>query len=435
MKNNMINEITRIIFIIIIVISLLLSGFFSSAETVITSFSIHKVRNRQDRRKKTKNQKFLNVCKKVIEEYTTTITIILIFNTIFNVLIASLITVLFTTDQDGGIEPVAGVLYSTITTTVVVLVFAELLPKIISRKIVYPLLKFYVFPIHWLSFIAFPFTFLIKKVKKNKTKITVSEKELSEMVNIAGEEGVLEDKEKFLIQSAMRFDNVLIRNVMINLKNVKHLKINQSFEEVKEFMLKTPHSRIPVFSIENFKPVGVLYTKKFLRNCIDDKIVDWRKLISPHYTITERTKLDSALETFQRKRQHLAFVTKTKKKEVISGVVTIEDLLEELVGEIYDEEDKKNKISEIGLYVYQIQGSALVEKVFDNYIERIRIPKHSKISFSEWMCRQFKIKKWILNKTYIYKKLEIKIIKIAKNDNEVIFEVNNRANANLNVHW
>ena len=359
----------------------------------------------------------------------------MIFNTIFNVLIASLITVLFTTDQDGGIEPVAGVLYSTITTTVVVLVFAELLPKIISRKIVYPLLKFYVFPIHWLSFIAFPFTFLIKKVKKNKTKITVSEKELSEMVNIAGEEGVLEDKEKFLIQSAMRFDNVLIRNVMINLKNVKHLKINQSFEEVKEFMLKTPHSRIPVFSIENFKPVGVLYTKKFLRNCIDDKIVDWRKLISPHYTITERTKLDSALETFQRKRQHLAFVTKTKKKEVISGVVTIEDLLEELVGEIYDEEDKKNKISEIGLYVYQIQGSALVEKVFDNYIERIRIPKHSKISFSEWMCRQFKIKKWILNKTYIYKKLEIKIIKIAKNDNEVIFEVNNRANANLNVHW
>ncbi len=317
--------------IFILVVLLFFSGFFSSAETAL--FSISRVKARHLGKMAGRTNLLIMRMK---EDPHRLLATILIGNNLVNIGASSLATALaLDYFQDRAVGIVTGVM------TFLILVFGEIFPKSIATRNNILISKIVILPIFWLSILFFPLIkfldFIPKLTGKIKRTPTVTEEELLTFVEVVEEEGEIKEEEKELIHNIFEFDDTNAYEIMTPRADMYVIDVDDELR-VDE-IVKSGFSRIPVIRGDIDHVVGILNIKDlFMRHLIASAPLDVRQLMQPPYFVPENKKLDSLLRQFKRRKSHLAIVV--DEHGGVAGLITLEDVLEEIVGEISDETDK-----------------------------------------------------------------------------------------------
>lgn len=319
-----------------ILLLIILSAFFSSVETAFST--VNTIRLRHDAENGSKRAK---TALTITENYDKALTTILIGNNIVNIGCSSIATVLCL-NLFGDM----GAAISTGAVTILVLTFGEILPKCIAKEHAdsYCLHTAQVLRVLITIFspIVFLFiklkSFVLNRMRKNDKTPSVTEDELKFIIESIEEEGVLEEQERELVQSALDFDEKTVQEVLTPRVDITAVDIEDDTKDVAKLILSERFSRIPVYKDNIDNIVGILHTRDFLEAMIHGEKPEIAKLIQPAYFIYKKKKLSTVLTDFKRKKLHMAIVSDEYGGTV--GIVTMEDLLEEIVGEIWDEDEE-----------------------------------------------------------------------------------------------
>jgi CBS domain containing-hemolysin-like protein len=316
--------------VVILILMLLLSGFFSSAETAL--FSISKVRAIHLAKQKGATNRLI---KKMKDDPHRLLTTILIGNNFVNVgasAMATAITINLVASHAVGIA--TGVM------TFLILIFGEIFPKSIATRNNILIARIVIFPLYWLSILLTPvilfLNFIPKLTGKIHKKPIVTEEELMTFVEVVEEEGGIEEEEKELIENIFEFDDTNASEIMTPRADMFVVEANAALN--LEEIARSGYTRIPVIDGDIDHVVGILNVKDLLKHqSVSHEKGDVRKIMRKAYFVPENKKLDSLLKQFQQRKQHLAIVV--DEHGGVSGLITLEDALEEIVGEIVDETD------------------------------------------------------------------------------------------------
>ena len=349
------------IYLIIIIISILLSSYFSATETAFSSLNRIRVKNLAE-----KGNKRAKLVLKLSEQYDVLISTILIGNNIVNILAASLGTLLFVELLGQDI----GATVSTVVMTIVVLIFAEVSPKTIAKESPEKFAMFSAPYIHILISVFAPFNLffkgwkkLLSKVFKSSDERSITEEELLTIIDEAEEGGGINETEGTLIRSAIEFTELEAADILTPRTDVTFISMDMEKEKIAKTFAETGYSRLPVYEGTHDHVVGIIHHKDF-HNFIYHTDVMLSEYVKPALFITKAKKIDALLKELQLKKMHIAVVLDEFGGTV--GIVTMEDILEELVGEIWDEHDEViHEIEKIGEKHYLVSGHANVEKFFE----------------------------------------------------------------------
>lgn len=421
------------VYTIIIILLIMLSGFYSSAETSLTSLNVIRIKSiakLRSGKKKTRARIVFNL----VKHYNLTLTTILVGNTIVNLVIGTLSTILFVDSlQLGDIAPVV----STIVSAVLVLIFGEIFPKSFAKMYPEKVALAYAYPLYVLNFIFYPLTIIFKLFELKNKAPTSSEQELIELVSIIEREGVLEKGERDLIESAITFDEKSIQRAMQPKARVRYIFSDTPSKVIKEIYLKETYSRIPVVDNKTGEVIGILNIKDYITEMLQNKNPHLKELITEPLYLSKRTKLDQALELLQSERTHIAIVCNNKEKRDFSGIVTLEDILEELVGEIYDESDKIGLVQEVGTYKFLVDGRTNLDVLFRFYLKSKPPMLTRSISVEEWYRFKTKNQSKPIKKTspgFKYRNYRFEVEKIKKKG-QIIFKVEVLTKVSLKNEW
>lgn len=320
-----------------ILLLLALSAFFSASETALNTVNKLRLRKRADETGDKKAKTVLHLT----DHYDKSLFSILIGNNIVNIATSSIATVLATTAFG-----VSGAALATAVTTILVLTFGEILPKTYagdnSESVALGVAK----PLRVVIAFLTPLTWLFTGLKKLLYKLlpqsakspSVTEEELIYMIGQVEEEGILEEQESNLVQSALQFDEIAIHEILTPRVNVIALAVDASIEKIRETVVEEGYARIPVYegSIDNI--IGILYSREFLNDYISGREIDLRAMLGEVLFVHKRMKLSQLLTLFKARKTNIAVVTDDYGGTL--GIVTMEDVLEELVGDIWDEDDE-----------------------------------------------------------------------------------------------
>lgn len=344
--------------IIIIILLLIFSALFSSCETAFSSVNKIRLKNYISQGNK-KAEKALEIA----NSFEKALTAILIGNNIVNILSTSISTVLFTQILGSG-----GVGVATVVMTILVLVFGEITPKSYAKNNAEKCALFFAVPLSVLLWVMTPVTFIFRQLQKlfasNDSQPSVTEDELKYIIDEIEEQGVLEEQESDLVRSALEFDEITVDEILIPRVNVIAIERNTPFEEIKEKFLNETYSRLPVYekSIDNI--IGFITNKSFFRLMIEDK-EDIGEIIQEIIHISDLKLISEALKEMQKNKLHIAVVM--DQYGGTKGIITMEDIIEELVGEIYDEEDEIIfNFSQTGENEYEVSGELSISDMLDN---------------------------------------------------------------------
>ncbi len=345
----------------------LMSAYFSATETAFSSLNKIKIKNLAS-----EGNKRAKLVLKLSDKFDNLLSAILIGNNIVNITSSSLATALFVL-----YFPKNGVAISTTVMTIVVLIFGEISPKSIAKEKPEQFAMFSAPIINAICIILTPLTFLFSLLKKGITAIfnlksesTITDAELLTIVKEAQNEGGIDENEGDLIKSAIEFYDLDVADVLIPRVDVVAVDIEDTVEEIDKVFDETRFSRLPVYreTIDNI--VGIINQKNFQYRVID-KGESLEKIVSQPVYVLENMKISNLLKLLQQKKSHLAVVTDEYGGTV--GVVTLEDIIEELVGEIWDEHDVViEEVFPITENVYRISANANIDKLselFDMDVE------------------------------------------------------------------
>lgn len=328
--------------VILIIILLAFSAFFSSSETAFTSINKIRLKSQADQGNKRAAQT-LSLSKK----FDSLISTILIGNNVVNIGMTSVATVLFI-----RLFPDYGATISTVVMTVLVLIFGEITPKVLAKaksesisKSATPFLSFLMRllkPFVWLFDI---WTKFVTKIFNVEDEDAITEEELKTLVGEASEAGSLEADEHALISSAMEFDDTVIASVMRHRTEIQGVERNASIEEIYDLFQETNYSRLIIYEDNIDHVLGVLHLKDFFKILMEqeknpnpkEKNFNLIDEVNNVILVPETVNIASLLKEMQEKHSHMAIVT--DEYGGTRGLVTMEDLIEELVGEIWDEHD------------------------------------------------------------------------------------------------
>lgn len=318
---------------------LLLSGFFSAMETAYSCANKIKLRSLSANGNK-RAEKTLKLC----ENFDKLISTILIGNNIVNITLTSLTGVLFAKLITSGADSVT---ISTIVTTVAVLIIGEITPKMVTKvypeKIAmaaYPLIMFFTVLFYPINIIFTGYKWLLSKIFKLKNEEVITEDEIMTIVEEAQEDGTLRKDETNLIRSVIEFDDVEVGDILIPRVNISAVEVNTPLDKIKQLFTDDGYSRIPVYKETIDSIIGILHEKEFFIAYLSGK-KDVSKLLQNVVYTTEHVKISALLKQLQMKKTHMAVVLDEYGGTL--GIVTLEDILEELVGEIWDEHDEEVK--------------------------------------------------------------------------------------------
>ena len=394
-----------IIIVVILTILIFLSALFSAAETAYSSLAPAKLKIELK-----KGKKSALLINKHYKSFGWTLSTILISNNLVNVSSAALLTYLFSSLL-GGTSMVT--IISTFVMTPILVIFGEITPKLLAKKYSYGYLAKIAYLIELFNWIFLPFTFPITKMSL-ASKVTTTEKELKTIIKIAKEEGVLEKKEATLATNALDLDSRIVKDIMTLRKSVVSIKKGTRLDVAIQLFKRTGFSRIPVTSKNKF--LGVLILKDIILS--KEEIID--KYIIEVARISQNKIVSNALEILRSSRSHMAFIYKTKSAPTLIGILTLEDIVEELIGEIYDEHDKYGKIKEIGLHKFEAKGSVKMSKVSE--MLNIKFENNTDITLKKWLQSHInrKVKEGL---SYTYKKKYIFKVVENKNNQETIIKI------------
>jgi CBS domain containing-hemolysin-like protein len=310
---------------------LILSGLFSSAETAL--FSISKVKARHISKSHRATDQLIQ---KMKEDPHRLLTTVLIGNNLVNISAAALATVLtLQLFPDRAVGIATGVM------TLLILIFGEILPKSFAQRNNILVARLLIYPVYWFSLLFYPIIFIMlfipKITGKMKKSPSATEEELLTFVEVVEEEGEIKEEEKELIHNIIEFDDTSASEIMTPRGDMFLLDVDQELD--LRAILQSGYSRIPIIEGTVDNVIGVLHLKDlFMHEATSAERPDLRALMAKPYFIPENKKLDSLMRQFKKRKQHLAIVV--DEHGGVSGLITLEDVLEELVGEISDETDK-----------------------------------------------------------------------------------------------
>ena len=349
---------------ILLVILIALSAFFSASETAYTTVNKIRLQNYVDAgSKKAKTALF------IAENYDRTLTTILIGNNIVNIGASSIATLLFV-----KLFGPSGAAISTAVMTILILIFGEVLPKSFAKESSEKFALAFSRPLRILMTLFWPVVFLfiqLKKVAKHISPIkeeetpTVTEQELKFIVESIEDEGVLEKQESELVQHALEFDEKTVQEVLTPRVDMTTLDIEDDLQTNIGLVLTERFSRIPVCRGTSDRIIGILHTKDLLEALVRGDAIDLASMVQPAFFVYKTKKLSSRLADFKRNTTPVAIVTDDYGGTV--GMVTMEDLLEELVGDIWDEDEEIIRdFVRIDSQHFLISGDLTIRELFDH---------------------------------------------------------------------
>ena len=325
-------EIYLFIQIIIIFFLIILSGFFSSSETAITSVSEPLLQKKVSE----ENKKAIHT-QKLLKKKEIIISAILLGNNLVNILASALATNLLI----KSFGPI-GILYSTLLMTSLIFIFAEVLPKIYAIRKPEALLMFYTPALIFFVWVLSPINFLIqklihfllsfKKIKSNNMNVD----RIRGAILLAAKEGEMIKDNRFMLESILDLTHREINEVMIHRKDIFSVSKDEGEKFFIDLAYKTPFSRFPVWDNNSENIIGIIYIKDLLRALLKNNF-DIDDVIQEPWFIPETTSLLGQLNAFREKQKQMAFVV--DEYGALQGLVTLEDILEEIVGQIEDEHD------------------------------------------------------------------------------------------------
>lgn len=355
--------------IIILVVLILLSGFFSASETALTSF---KTTDLEDIEKS--NKKTAHLLKKWLKSPNEILTGMLLGNNIVNILGSSIATALAINimgNSPRSLAIVTGIM------TVLILIFGEITPKIMAKNNSKGFSKLVIAPMHYFGVIMKPIvkvlmwtSILIGRILGVEVKtenIMFTEEDLISFVNVGEAEGIIEEEEKEMIHSIVGLGETNAKEIMTPRTSMFAVEGNKTLDDIWDEMIEAGFSRIPIYedTIDNI--IGVLYTKDVL-NYLKEHSTDTqiKELVREAYFVPETKSIIEILQEFKSKKVHIALVL--DEYGGIGGILTIEDLLEEIVGEIRDEFDNEEEesIKEIDDNRYEVDAMLDIETINKN---------------------------------------------------------------------
>ena len=326
--------------VILLIILVTMSAFFSASETALTAFNRSKLKAIAE-----KNQRKADLLKGWLKKPNEILTALLIGNNIVNILASSIATMVAISILGNNSRAIA---ISTGAMTILLLIFGEITPKVVAKaysthisnaviKLVYMLSKLFL-PISKILMVVSKLIARIFGVKIDEIAFLITEEEIKSVVSVGEEEGVIEEEEKKMIHSIFEFTDTTVKEIMIPRTTVFAVEASKTLEEIWDVITGNGYSRIPVYEegIDNI--IGVFYIKDIFNVIRDGKLnMQVKSFIREAYFVPETKALVEMLEEFKKKHIHMAIVL--DEYGGTSGIITIEDLIEEIVGDINDEFD------------------------------------------------------------------------------------------------
>ena len=348
-----------------IIVLVCCSAYFSASETAFSTLNIMRIRTyAQDKKRGARKALW------IAENYERTVTAILIGNNFVNITATTLATMAFAI---VFINPSVANISNTIIMTLIVLVFGEIIPKCTAKAhaekfalrtsgLLYVIIK-----------VLTPLVIIfmgIQKIfvrKSDDEEPTVTEQELESIIDTMEEEGVIDKDDASLIQSVLDIGERTVNDIMIPRVDFIAVENTDSIEEIKKIFLEYKFSRLPVYKEDKDHIIGVLSDKDFFAALFENpNRVNIKRLIKTPLYVSETMKVDDLIRKMQKAKKHLAIVS--DEYGGTSGIVTMEDALEELVGEIYDEHDDteiEKDIEKIGENSYKIVADVMLDDLYE----------------------------------------------------------------------
>lgn len=395
---------------IIIAICIMLSAFFSCVETAFSCANKIRLKSQSDNGNR-KAVTALWVC----DNFDKVLTAILIGNNIVNIGCSSIATVLCM-----NLFHNYGAAIATGGTTLLVLTFGEIIPKCFGKEASDTIVLYTASILKVLTIVLTPLVYCFLGIKSAVMKLanikkdqpSVTEDELKYIIESIEEEGILEEQESEMVQSALEFDEKTAHEILTPRVDVVFIDVDDNEENIKDIIMRERYSRIPVYQDNIDNIIGILQTRDYLEQLSENKTPDIKELVTEVHFIYKSRKLSDILADFKAKKLHMAIVT--DEYGGMLGIVTMEDLLEELVGEIWDEdEDEERTYTKLKDGRYIISGDMDLSDLFDIF-EMNDDDDIESISVGGFIVEQLGTIP-VINQTITYKDLTITVKRIKNN--------------------
>lgn len=355
---------------LIIALMVLLSAYFSASEMSFNAANKMRLKKAAEG-----GDKLSGLAYRICEDFASALSAILIGNNLVNIAASTTATVIAMRLLLGKASDTVASLLATVVMTLIILVFGEILPKIFGKNYADKAVRIFAVPTRILTFILYPVVWLVMLLirllarvwgKDSEDAPTVTEEELSSIIDIIEEEGVIDEEKSELLQSTLEFRDTNIEELMTPRIDMLAFDIHADPEKINAILDESRYSRIPVYedSIDNI--IGVLYLNRYYRALIDQPDpakLDLRGMLMKPCFLHKTMKLPAALSVLRERKTHLAIIV--DEFGGTHGIVTMEDILEELVGDIWDESDEViSELTQTGENTYEVSGDMNIDDFF-----------------------------------------------------------------------
>ncbi|SFA47410.1 Hemolysin, contains CBS domains [Anoxybacillus pushchinoensis] len=371
--------------IFLLIFLIFLSAFFSASETAFSSVNKIRLKNYVDEKRRGSKKALY-----IAENFDRALSTILVGNNIVNIAAAS-ISAKVATDLFGGNT---GLVISTVGMTILVLIFGEVLPKSLAKENAESFSLMISGVLYMLIQLFTPVTALLVMLKQFVSKLfghradtpLVTEEELKVMVDLSEEEGVIDNKEKELVHRSLDFNDILVGEIFTPRIDMVAVEVNQPIEEIRDIFLRERYSRVPVYEGDIDNVIGILSESDFFSQLVQGKEVNVRELLRTPLFVVESMRISTLLPELQKSKVHMAIVI--DEFGGTSGLITLEDILEQIVGEIWDEHDEAVKtFQKINDYEYEFNAELPLDEFCDILgIEELESSSHT---LGGWVFEMF----------------------------------------------
>ena len=333
------------LYILFIILLLLASGFFSATETAFAAMNQFRMKVKADEGSKT-----AQLVVKIHEKYDRTLIATLIGNNTVAILASVISTLLFILLLSNlGVTDEISSIVATIVTTLIFYLFGDTIPKLIAKALPDKTAMFTSYLIFGFSILLYPvilifqgMIWIVYKVFRFKERPTLTKDDFTNIVESIEEDGLIEENESDIIYASFDFVDTSVKEVLTPRTKMFAIDIvGLTHEQLNKYLLETNYSRIPVFRGNINNIIGVLHVKTYLLKYLKNRTITIESTLQKPYFVTTQIMMDEMIEGFKRNRTHIAIVKGSK--DTVLGMVTMEDVLEELVGDINEFSPKPAK--------------------------------------------------------------------------------------------
>lgn len=359
---------------IIFAICVIGGAYFAATESAFSAVNKIKIKSLADDGKKSAKGVLL-----IINNFEKALTTLLIGNNVTKIAGAAVFTILATDifrdalgKDEAYLESFAFSMICSVMSTVIIFLFSEMIPKSFANDRSESVSLFFQGSLRLLMKLFMPVAAFFNLISRAAARMfsgkeaepSITEDELAEIIETAEEEGVVDEEQSDMLISAIEFTKTTVDEIMTMAKDMNAISVNATPDEVLPLILNTVHSRLPVRAANSERIVGILRVRTYLREYRRNQRVNIRAIMTTPYIVRENAKIDNLLTHMRQHKIQMAIVQNEKKQ--VLGLVTIEDILEELVGEIYDEEDIVDKnFCALGGNKYIINTRMLVSDAYE----------------------------------------------------------------------